>query len=74
MLPDIFGHAAQLDEIMLTVEQIIGLGTDDILVLGKEINEPIELLVEKKTFFRGRLAKSSGKYSVVVTETVSNTQ
>ena len=64
----------QLDEIMLTVEQIIGLDADDILLLGKEINDPIKLLVDKKTFFRGWPAKSGGNYSVVVTETVSNTQ
>ncbi len=49
-------------------QEIMSLQTDDILVLGKRVNEPVELVLEGKTAFRGRLAKSDSKYAMVITE------
>jgi flagellar motor switch protein FliM len=59
---------AQLASIELTFEEIMGLQVDDILLLDKKIEEPAELIVEGQPLFRGQLAKSAGKYAVVVTE------
>ncbi len=59
---------AQLASTVLTFEEIMGLGVDDILLLDKRIDEPVELIVEGRTVFRGRPAKSAGKYAVVITE------
>ncbi len=59
---------AQLASTVLTFEEIMGLGVDDILLLDKRTNEPVELIVKGRTVFRGRPAKSDGRYAVVITE------
>ena len=59
---------AQLDSIALTFEEIMSLQVDDILLLDKRANEPVELIVEGKTMLRGCPAKSNGNYAVVITE------
>jgi len=59
---------AQLASISLDFEKMMNLQVDDIILLGKGVGEPIELIVEGQTFFRGRSAKSDGKYAVVITE------
>ncbi len=61
---------ARLASVPLTLEQIIGLTEDDILLLDKKAAEPIELLVEGKALFHGKPAKSDGNYAVVVEKTV----
>jgi len=60
--------AAQLGSAMLTFEEVTSLRPCDILLLDKGIDEPIELTVEGRTVYRGRPAKSTGKYAVVITE------
>jgi flagellar motor switch protein FliM len=57
---------AQLDSAKLTFEELINLRVNDMLLLDKTVAEPIELIVEGKTLFSGRPAKSTGKYAVVV--------
>ena len=59
---------AQLASAMLTFEEILSLQTDDILVLDKSVNEPVELIVKGQAILRGRPAKSGGKHAVVITE------
>ena len=65
---------AQLASTSFTFEEIIDLSVGDILLLGKKANEPIELIVEGRTLFHGRPAKSAGKYAVVITEPVYDTK
>ena len=73
----IFGHmqqmsvsvTAQLASIALTLEEIMSLEVDDILLLDKRIDEPVELIVNGRPVLRGRPAKSAGKYAVVITGT-----
>lgn len=62
---------AQLASTVLTFEEVMSLGAGDILLLDKKIDEPVELIVEDRILFRGRPAKSSGKYAVVITELCS---
>jgi flagellar motor switch protein FliM len=59
---------AQLGTTMFTFEQVTCLDPCDILLLDKTIDEPIELIVEERTVFRGQLVKSSGQYAAVITE------
>lgn len=58
----------QLASDALTFDQILNLQTDDILVLNKRIDEPIELRVDGRTIWQGWPAKSEGCYAVVIKE------
>jgi len=58
----------QLDSIMLTFEEIVSLQPDDILLLDKKIDEPLDVVVDGVTVLRGSLAKSTGKYAAVIKE------
>ena len=64
---------AQLASTVLTLGEIMDLKVDDILLLDKEVNEPIEVIVNDQAAFRGRPAKSAGTYAVVITERVCDT-
>jgi flagellar motor switch/type III secretory pathway protein FliN len=61
---------AQLASVPVTVEQLMSMAPGDILVLDKKIDDPGAIIVAGKTVCRGRLAKSAGKYAIVVTETL----
>lgn len=58
---------AQLASTMLTFEEIINLQVDDIFLLDRRVDEPIELLVDDMTVCYGWPARSSGQYAMVVT-------
>lgn len=60
---------AQLASTMLSFEEIMNLQVDDILLLDKRANEPVELIADGRTICRGRPAKSAGKYAVAITAT-----
>jgi len=55
----------------LSFEELLELDGDDILVLDKSLDEPIELLVEDRIVFRGRAARSGGRRAVVITQSTS---
>jgi len=59
---------AQLASTALTLEEIMDLEVDDILLLDKKVNETIELMASGRTTLLGRPAKVSGKHAVVITE------
>jgi len=59
---------ARLAATRLRFEEILDLGPDDILLIGKPIAEPIDVIINNRTAFRGRLAQSEGQYAVFVTE------
>ncbi len=66
---------ARLASTVLTFEQIVNLRPNDILLLNKRIDEPLELLVGGRTVFRGWPAKSDGRHAVVIAaETETNKQ
>ncbi len=60
--------SAQLACVPVSVEQMLNLADGDILLLDKKVDEPIELHVAGRILFRGRCAKSAGKYALAVTE------
>ena len=56
---------ARLASIQVTFDQVLNLQVNDILVLNKKVDEPIELLVEGQSLYQGWLAKSAGQYAIV---------
>jgi len=65
---------AQLASAAFCFEEIINLQAGDILLLDKQTDETLDLLVEGQTLFYGRPAKAGSTYAVVITETCSNRQ
>jgi len=63
---------AQLDSIRLTFEEIMGLKAGDILLLDKNVGEPIDLVTEDRILFQGQPAKSGGKNAILITEMCSS--
>lgn len=58
----------QLGSGTLTFAELMNLSINDILILDTRANEPVKLIVEGLQLFRGQLAKSAGKYAVVIAE------
>jgi len=48
--------------------EVLDLGRGDILLLDKPLEDPVELVIDGRTAFRGRPAQSDGQYAVLVTE------
>ncbi len=65
---------AQVGTAILALEQAMDLQAGDVLLLGKNIDEPIELIVEGQKFLLGRPAKSGGKHAVVITGRLCQTE
>ena len=65
---------AQVASAVLSFGEIVSLRPNDVLLLDKRINEPIELIVNGQRAFRARPAKSAGKHAVLITELSCNTQ
>ncbi len=59
---------AQLASTVLTFEEMMNLQVDDILLLDRRIDEPVELIVDDLTICYGWPSKSSGQYALVITE------
>jgi flagellar motor switch protein FliM len=59
---------SQLDTAILTFQDLMNLRVNDVLLLDRTVDEPIDLILEGRRVFSGRPAKSAGKYAVVVTE------
>lgn len=60
---------AQLASASFSFEEVMNLQVDDILLLDKKVDQPVELVVDGLTIYYGWPAKSAGKYAVTVTET-----
>ena len=57
---------AQLASTTFTFGQIMNLQVNDMLLLDKTVDEPVELIVADRTVYSGRPAKSGGKYAVAI--------
>lgn len=64
---------AQLASTVLTFDEMMSLQVDDILLLDKAIDKPVEVMVNDQMAFRGQPAKLAGRYAVVITESAYNT-
>ena len=62
---------AQLASTVLTFDEMMSLQVDDVLLLDKAVDKPVEVMVNDQMAFRGQPAKSAGRYAVVITERIS---
>jgi flagellar motor switch protein FliM len=62
---------AKLASTILSVEELLDLGPDDILLFDKSIDEPLELVIDERVVFRGRPAQSHGQYAVLITQSAA---
>jgi len=62
---------SQLASAALSFEELMNLQADDILLLDKKVDEPVELILDGRTVYYGRPAKSAGKYAVAITNTAT---
>jgi flagellar motor switch/type III secretory pathway protein FliN len=58
---------AQLASTRLRFEEILDLEPDDVLLIDKPITEPVDVMIDHRTVFRGHPAKSEGQYAIFVT-------
>ena len=63
---------ARLASTLLNVEQLLDLGSDDVLLLNRTIDAPVDLIVDDRVLFRARPAQSNGRYAMFVTESVAD--
>ena len=63
----------RLASTILSFNEILNLQIDDILILDKKIDGPVELLVGGRAVCYGRPAKSAGEYAMVITESLYTT-
>jgi flagellar motor switch protein FliM len=58
--------SVQLASTMVTFGDIMNLQVNDVLLLDKPVDEPVELIVAGRAVYGGRLAKSDGQYAVAI--------
>ncbi|UCD50010.1 MAG: FliM/FliN family flagellar motor switch protein, partial [Phycisphaerales bacterium] len=59
---------ARLASIRLSFEEVFDLAPNDVLLIDKPIEEPLDVIVDARTVFRGRPAQSHGQYAIFVTD------
>jgi flagellar motor switch protein FliM len=62
---------ARLGTVVLTVEDVMGLAVDDVVVLDQSTQEPIDLTIRGRSAFRGLPVQHQGRMAVLITEAVS---
>ena len=65
---------ARFASIKLSINEAMDLQKGDFILLDKNINEPIELILEDKTIFKGICAKTDNSYAIKVTERCDDKQ
>ncbi|MHC4460065.1 MAG: FliM/FliN family flagellar motor switch protein [Planctomycetota bacterium] len=61
---------AQLASTVVTFDELMSLRVDDILLLDKAIDKPVEVMVNDQMAFHGKPAKSASRYAVLITERI----
>jgi flagellar motor switch protein FliM len=51
---------------LFTLDEILSLEVDDVLIFNKKINDPVDILANQKPIFSGTLAKNNGHYAVLI--------
>jgi flagellar motor switch protein FliM len=57
----------QLASTVITFKELMNLRPNDILLLDKKVDEPIDLIVDDRPVCYGRPAKSDGRHAIVIT-------
>jgi flagellar motor switch protein FliM len=61
----------QLASAVLNFEELMNLQLDDIVLLDRRVDQPVELVVDGRTVYYGWPVKSAGKYAVTITTTAT---
>jgi len=59
---------ARLATTRLSFAEVLDLSADDILLIDKPIEQPVDVIVDGRTVFYGRAAQVKGQYAVFVTD------
>lgn len=51
---------------LFSLDELLSLEVDDVLMLDKKINDPVDILANQKPIFSGTLAKNNGYYAVLI--------
>jgi len=62
---------ARLGTVILTIEDVMGLAVDDVVVLDQSPQEPIDVTIRGRSAFRGLPVQHQGRMAVLITEAVS---
>ena len=62
---------ARLGTVILSVEDVLGLAVDDVVVLDQSPQEPIDVTIRGRRAFRGLPVQHQGRMAVLITEAVS---
>jgi len=60
---------AQLACVELSFEEMMDLQVNDIVILDRKVDEPVELIAEGRTICHGWPVKSAGNYAIKISET-----
>jgi flagellar motor switch protein FliM len=59
---------ARLSSTRLSFEEALDLSQDDIVLLNKQIDELVDLIIDNQPVFRGHPVQSGGRHAVLITE------
>ncbi|HPS54199.1 MAG TPA: FliM/FliN family flagellar motor switch protein [Sedimentisphaerales bacterium] len=59
-------------KIKLTVEDVMNLQTDDVILLDKKVGQPVNLSINGKNVFHAQLVQCEDSYGVTITKTLIN--
>jgi flagellar motor switch protein FliM len=60
----------QLNRVVLTLEELMSLRVDDVLVLDQRIDQCTDVILDERVVFRAKPGKKQGKQAVLITECV----
>ena len=63
--------SACLGSVILSVEEVLGLAVDDVVVLDQSPQEPIDVTIQGRRAFRGFPVHHQGRMAVLITEAVA---
>lgn len=64
----------KLSSVVLTLEELMSLEPDDVLVLDQRTDQGLEIELDERVVFRGTPGKKQGKQAVLITECVAAPQ
>ena len=63
---------ANFAKIKLTIEDVMNLQIDDVILLDKKVGQPIDLSIDGKKIFQAQLVQCEDSYGAAITKTFSN--
>ncbi len=64
----------RLSSVVLTLEELMSLHADDVLVLDQRIDQGMDVVLDERVVFRGVPGRSQGRQAILITECVATSQ